>query len=495
MQIKLPVVPGGRLSGQRKRKILLLSDDLRMNSGIATMSREFVLGTAHIFDWVQLGAALRHPDHGKVFDISAEVNSTVGITNASVKIYAHTGYGTQDVLREVLVNEKPDAILHFTDPRFWDWLYYMEYEIRSQIGIPLMYYNIWDAPPAPYWNAPFYKSCDLLMNISRQTHELVKIVLGEEEYTDIDDNTGTGSRLVSYVPHGINSKYFYPITEGLPEYNDYVEFVTKFKESHKVDFIFFWNNRNIRRKMMGDLVLAYRKFWESVPDDKKGSVALFMHTAMRDENGTDIPEVARVVCPDAKIIFNEEKLPTNILNMFYNMADVTINIASNEGFGLSSAESIMAGTPVINNVTGGLQDHVRFADDDGNWVKMSAEFTSNHTGRFRSHGEWAEVVYPSNRSLQGSVMTPYIFDDRCDFNDVADAMKRWYNTTSEYRAAAGLKGREWLMSSESGMSSEWMCNRMTLAINKCIDDWKPKERFQLIQVKDRQKVKQSGIVW
>ena len=30
-----------------KKKILLMSDDLRMHSGIATMSREFVLGTVH----------------------------------------------------------------------------------------------------------------------------------------------------------------------------------------------------------------------------------------------------------------------------------------------------------------------------------------------------------------------------------------------------------------------------------------------------------------
>ena len=36
----------------KKKKILLLSDDLRMHSGIATMSREFVIGTAHEYDWV-----------------------------------------------------------------------------------------------------------------------------------------------------------------------------------------------------------------------------------------------------------------------------------------------------------------------------------------------------------------------------------------------------------------------------------------------------------
>ena len=45
-----------------KKKILLLSDDLRMTSGIATVSKEFVSGTMDRFHWIQLGAAIKHPD-------------------------------------------------------------------------------------------------------------------------------------------------------------------------------------------------------------------------------------------------------------------------------------------------------------------------------------------------------------------------------------------------------------------------------------------------
>ena len=43
----------------------ILSDDLRMNSGVGTMSRQFVLGTMKEFDWVQMGAAIKHPENGK----------------------------------------------------------------------------------------------------------------------------------------------------------------------------------------------------------------------------------------------------------------------------------------------------------------------------------------------------------------------------------------------------------------------------------------------
>lgn len=493
--ITLPKLQKVNVDRPKKRKILLLSDDFRMHSGIATMSREFVMGTADTFDWVQLGAALKHPDHGKIFDVSQDVNRIQKIDHASVKVYAHTGYGNPEIIREIVSLEKPDAILHFTDPRFWGWLYNMEHEVRSVMGIPIMYYNIWDTPPAPLWNEPFYRSCDLIMNISRQTHELVKIVLGESEYHDLDSGVGDGSRLVSYVPHGINPEQFYPITPGHPEYDEFQVMSKKFKEGHNVDFIFFWNNRNIRRKMMGDLILAFRKFCDGLPKEKANRVGLFMHTIMRDENGTDIPEVARVICPDYKLIFNEEKLPTKVLNMFYNLSDVTLNIASNEGFGLSSAESIMSGTPVINNVTGGLQDQVRFRDKNGNWIGLSKDFTSNHTGEYRNHGPWAAVVYPSNRSLQGSLVTPYIFDDRCDFSDVATAMRTWYDTTLNYRNEVGLLGRQWLLSEESGMSTGQMCKRMVFSINACLDAWKPKPKFNIELIQDRQKVVDTGIVW
>ena len=113
-----------------KKKILLLSDDLRMHSGIATQSKEFVMGTIHKYDWVQMGGAVKHPEEGKIFDMSQACNLELGINDAYLKIYPLTGYGNPNTLRQVLDLEKPDAILHFTDPRFWIWLYQMEHELK-----------------------------------------------------------------------------------------------------------------------------------------------------------------------------------------------------------------------------------------------------------------------------------------------------------------------------------------------------------------------------
>ena len=116
-----------------KKKILLLADDLRMASGIANVSKQLVLGTVDKYDWVQLGAAIKHPEAGKVLDLNDSVREQTGVKDAWVKIYPFDGYGNADVIRQLIMAEKPDAILHFTDPRYWLWLYDIEHEIRQSV--------------------------------------------------------------------------------------------------------------------------------------------------------------------------------------------------------------------------------------------------------------------------------------------------------------------------------------------------------------------------
>jgi len=76
-----------------KKKILLLSDDLRMTSGVAVMSKEIVMGTIHKYDWVQLGGAINHPEAGKIVDINEDVRKKTGIKDANLKVIPNNGYG------------------------------------------------------------------------------------------------------------------------------------------------------------------------------------------------------------------------------------------------------------------------------------------------------------------------------------------------------------------------------------------------------------------
>lgn len=177
----------------KKRKILLLSDDMRLPSGVGGVSKDIVIGTVDMFDWAQLGAAINHPDKGKVFDLSEDAKKSTGIDDAYVKLYPWAGYGDPMVLRQLIDLEKPDAILHFTDPRFWTWLYQMEREIRNYYKIPILYYNIWDSGPTPDYNSDFYASCDSLYSISKQTYGInVKALLANHgddiELIDINNN-------------------------------------------------------------------------------------------------------------------------------------------------------------------------------------------------------------------------------------------------------------------------------------------------------------------
>ena len=101
MDIKLPKLRSVDPNRPKKKKILLLSDDLRLHSGVGTVSKNLVYGTVDRYDWVQLGGAVKHPDDGKLLDVSQQVREETGVNDASVKIYPSSGYGTQSYLSTV----------------------------------------------------------------------------------------------------------------------------------------------------------------------------------------------------------------------------------------------------------------------------------------------------------------------------------------------------------------------------------------------------------
>ena len=456
-----------------KKKILLLSDDLRMASGIANVSKQLVLGTVDKYDWVQLGAAIKHPDAGKVFDLNDSVREQTGVKDASVKIYPSDGYGNPDIIRQLLMIEKPDAILHFTDPRYWIWLYEMEHEIRQ--SVPLFFYHIWDDLPDPKYNRDYYESCDWIGCISKQTYGITRRVWGwdrEKHWTKPADWQ------VSYVPHGINSELYKPVE--VPK--DFKESVFGDKE---YEFVLYWNNRNIRRKQPVDVILAFDKFVQQLPKEKQDKVCLLMHTAPVEEHGTDLPRTIAECCsPETNVVFAPNRYSEEQLNYLYNMGDVTINVASNEGFGLATAESVMAGTPIIVNVTGGIQDQCGF-EIDGKYITAEDYVkigSLNNKKQYENtkHGDWVKPIWPV-RSTTGSVPTPYIFDDRVDFEDITKLIMDWYNTPKEDRDKAALKGREWMLG-EGILSREAMCKTLVDGMEGAFKNWKPKQKFKLIEL-------------
>jgi len=127
----------GYIPQSQRKKILLLCDDIRMTSGISTVAREIIIGTAHHYNWVNIGGAIQHPDKGKRFDLSNDTNQNAGIEDSSIFLYPIDGYGSPELIRQLIQMEQPDAIMFFTDPRYWVWLFQMEQELRQKI--PMIY--------------------------------------------------------------------------------------------------------------------------------------------------------------------------------------------------------------------------------------------------------------------------------------------------------------------------------------------------------------------
>lgn len=459
----------GYIPKDKRKKILLLCDDIRVHSGIAHMGRELVMNTAHHYSWVNLGGAVKHPEAGQRFDLSGDTNLQAGIEDSSVLLYPTDGYGNPDIIRQLIQMEKPDAIFLITDPRYWVWLFQMENEIRKHC--PIIYLNIWDDYPAPLYNETFYESCDGLLGISKQTVNINKLVLGSK----------SEGKLIEYVPHGVDEKNFRPLSKEEKSSKEFLEFKNHIFKGKEFDFVLFFNSRNIRRKQIPDAILAFRHFVDRLSKEQAQKCLFLLHTQPVDEHGTDLPAVIDLLCPEeyCNVFFTEGMYDARRMNWLYNLTDAQILLTSNEGWGLSLTEALLTGLPIIANVTGGMQDQMRFVKD-GKWMDFDQDFPSNHRGTIREHGEWAFPVYPTSRSLVGSVPTPYIFDDRCEPEDAADQIEAVYNLGAEERQRRGNTGREWALGDEAGFTSQKMGNRIIKYVDELFDTWQPREKYEFI---------------
>jgi glycosyltransferase involved in cell wall biosynthesis len=465
----------GYIEQSKRKKILLLSDDIRFTSGIATIAREMVVGTAHQFNWINLGGAVNHPEQGKRMDISHDTNTHAGISDASVFIYPISGYGDAQMIRQLIDVEKPDALMFFTDPRYWVWLFQIENEIRRKI--PMIYLNIWDDLPVPMYNESYYESCDGLMAISKQTFNINKIALGDK----------AKSKILDYIPHGINHTMFHPMDKKDPILNEAKKAIFKNRE---YDFVLMYNSRNIRRKMTSDTLAAFKLFLDKLPKEKADKCAMLLHTQPIDEHGTDLYAVRDMLFTEeqcSQIYFSDQRLASKDMNLLYNLSDAVVLLSSNEGWGLSLTEAMMCGKPIIATVTGGMQDQMRFEDENGKWIDFDENFCSNHFGTYQKCGEWAIPVFPKSMSVQGSVQTPYIFDDRIDFRDAADAIMKMYELGNEERKRRGKLAHNWVTSDESMMTAENMSKNVIKHVNKVLENWKPKPKFELIKTQPLKK--------
>jgi len=373
-----------------KIKIFTLGDHPFSPSGVGNQTRYIMDGLLKTgkYQIVSFGGAIEHPDH--------EPQKTQEWGDDWV-IWPVDGYGNQDQVRAMVRQQKPDILWFMTDPRFYGWLWQIENEIRAQV--PMVYYHVWDNYPYPKFNRPYYESNDHIACISKLTYDIVQTVA-----------PSVGS---TYLPHAVDEEYFKPLPP---------QQIATFREAKNLEdkFVCFWNNRNARRKQSGTLIWWFKEFLDRVGKDKG---TLIMHTDVKDQHGQDLEAIIHELgLIDGEVLFSRDKIGLQDLAMCYNIADLTINIADAEGFGLSTLESLSCGTPILVNMTGGLQDQI--TDEEGNWFGIGLE--------------------PSSKAIIGSQGVPYIYEDRLNKNEFVDALTKLYEMGPEERVKLGSSGREFV---------------------------------------------------
>ena len=373
-----------------KTKILMISDHALSTSGVAIQSKYLIEGLVNTgkYEVVQVGAARYHED------------LTPQKVNKDFTILPCVGFGDKETIRSLLVSEKPDALIIFTDIRFFGHIWDMEDEIHEVC--PILYWHVWDNYPVPDYNDYVYNSVDKVNCISHLTYDLLK-----SKYRD----------KIEYVPHGLPTKDFYPFSK---------EEIDKYREailSDKKDwFVGLWVNRNIRRKRPADVIMSWKIFLEKLEKEKGHKNALLiMHTDPEDEAGTDLIKVAKHLKVEKNLRFSREELGFKELNMLHNISDVCINISFAEGFGLSTLQSLYTGTPIVVSNTGGL----------------SRQCINPITKK-----QYGVAIKPTVTTISGIIDTPYINEDYVTTEDTADAILKVYVEKQDYSNASSYATQE-----------------------------------------------------
>ena len=357
-------------------------------SGVGTQTRYIIEGMLKTgkYQFVSFGGAIKHENHSPT---KTEEWGEDWI------IWPVDGYGNPDQVRAMIQQQKPDILWFMTDPRFYEWLWKIENEIR--VNVPMVYYHVWDNYPYPTFNRPYYLSNDHVACISKLTYDILQTVTPE-----VDS---------SYIPHAVNSEIFKPMP--LQDINK-----LRFNKGLGNKFVCFWNNRNARRKQSGTLIFWFKEFLDRVGYDK---ACLIMHTDVKDKHGQDLEAIIHELgLTNGEVLFSRQKVDARDLAGMYNIADLTINISDAEGFGLSTLESLSCGTPILVNKTGGLQDQI----SDG----------------VQTFGVGLD---PVSKSVIGSQLVPFIHEDRISMEDFVDGMVHLYEMGSDERRKLGLAARKW----------------------------------------------------
>lgn len=373
----------------------MLCDHPLHPSGVGIQSKLLIDGLVQTgkYSFRVLGGAIKHADYNTI-----KVNEDFYVKPVD-------GFGSKDMVREILVTEQPDAIIIFTDPRQFVWLWEMEDEIKQ--FCPILYWHVWDNDPYPAFNTVWYDSTEAINCLSYKTYSLLR------------DNYH-GKSKVNYIPHAFPKTMFFEITDQ--------RFLEQSKQNHFQDrkdwFKVLWVARNATRKCPSDVLLSWKFFLDKL-EEKYGhrNALLVMHTDPTDIEGPNLFEVSEVLGLKEKVWFSPARIGHEEMNLLYNMCDVVISLSREEGFGLPTLQGLQVGKPIVALATGGMTRQVK---------------------DYRTGDEYGVCLTPVERNLIGSQAVPYIFSDVASKHQASEGLLKIYEMTPDELKLLTTKAKEYV---------------------------------------------------
>jgi len=230
--------------------------------------------------------------------------------------------------KEILLNEKVDKNYLF------NWIGYYPVDGRLQ----------------DYWVTQGIALCDYPISYTE---------FGKDEMLRFDTDKLNLKNRVEIIPHGVNTKDFYPLKD-----EEIKEFRKRYfqNEVKDDDFLIVNVSRNQIRKDLMSTLKAYAEY-KKINDKAK----LYLHSKRNDVGG-DLWEIAKQVgLKETDILlpinFNEMYgFPIETINKIYNSADVLLTTTLGEGWGFINTEAMAVNKIIIAPANSSIPEIIGMKD-------------------------------------------------------------------------------------------------------------------------------------